>query len=179
MMFSISFILYILVIFRACDGFQSENEPLKSRIIGHWKEDQQTRTNLNDFLYHVGVKWIRRQLATTLSWENDQTFKSDGTGLKLEMTNGPLKTQIIMKINLDDKFKSSQVDIGPDLGGVVHATSEIIRNDLVITLKLAGKTDAHLLITRTINPKNSNEMIMIAKHVPSGAETSSIYRRIN
>ena len=107
MMFSISFILYILVIFRACHGFQSENEPLKSRIIGHWKEDQQTRTNLNDFLYHVGVKWIRRQLATTLSWENDQTFKSDGTGLKLEMTNGPLKTQIIMKINLDDKFKSS------------------------------------------------------------------------
>ena len=174
-----SFILYILVLFQACHGFQSGNEPLKSNIIGHLKEDQRIRTNLNDFLHNVGVTWIRSQLATTLSWENDQTFKSDGTGLELRMTNGQLKTRIRMKIDLEDKFKSSQVDIGSDLGGVVHATSEIIHNDLIVTLKLAGKTETHLLITRRINPKNSNEMVMIAKHVPSGAETSSIYRRIN
>jgi len=178
-MSSISFILYTLFIFRACNCFQSDNEPLKSSIIGHWKEDQQTRTNLNEFLYNVGVEGIRRSLATTLSWENEQIFKSDGTGIELKMTNGPLKTRIKMKINLDDKFKSNQIYIGPDLGGVVDATSEVIQNSLIVTLKLAGKTETHLLITRTINPQNRNEMVMTAKHVPSGAETSSIYRRIN
>ena len=86
---SLLFIPSVFFLWGFGNCFQNENEPLQTRIIGHWKEDQLTRTNLNDFLYNVGVSWIRRQIATTVSWENDQIFKADGTGLDLQMTNGP------------------------------------------------------------------------------------------
>ena len=176
---SLLFIASVFVLLGFGNCFQSENDPLQTRIIGHWKEDQLTRTNLNDFLYNVGVAWIRRQIATTVSWENDQIFKADGTGLDLQMTNGPLKTKISMKIDLDDPLKSKQVNIGVDLGGIVDATTKIVGNSLICTLKLVGEKEDFLVITRTINPKSPNEMVMTARHAPSGQETTSIYRKIN
>ena len=176
---SLFFALFLISILGTGNCFQSDNEPLKKRIIGHWKEDELTRTNLNNFLIQVGVPWIRRQIATGVSWENDMKFKADGPGLELEMTNGPLKTQIYMRMNPDDPLKSSKINIGVDLGGIVEATSEIVGDSLICTMKLDGEKDDFLVVTRTINPKSPNEMVMTAKHVPTGEETSSIYRKIN
>ena len=173
------FALFIISILGTGNCFQSDNEPLKKRIIGHWKEDELTRTNLNNFLIQVGVPWIRRQIATGVSWENDMKFKADGTGLEMEMINGPLKTQIYMRMNPDDPLKSSKVNIGVDLGGIVEATSEIVGDSLICTMKLDGEKDVFLVVTRTINPKSPNEMVMTARHAPSGQETTSIYRKIN
>jgi len=176
---SLFFALFLISILGTGNCFQSDNEPLKKRIIGHWKEDELTRTNLNNFLIQVGVPWIRRQIAIGVSWENDMKFKADGPGLELEMTNGPLKTQIYMRMNPDDPLKSSKINIGADLGGIVEATSEIVGDSLICTMKLDGEKDDFLVVTRTVKPKSPNEMVMTAKHVPTGEETSSIYRKIN
>ena len=82
-------------------------------------------------------------------------------------------------MNPDDPLKSSKVNIGVDLGGIVEATSEIVGDSLICTMKLDGEKDDFLVVTRTVKPKSPNKMAMTAKHVPTGEETSSIYRKIN
>ena len=71
------------------------------------------------------------------------------------------------------------MDIGEDLGGIVDTTSEIVRNSLITTLKLAGQTNDYLVVSRKISADSPDEMVITTKHVPSKTETSSIYRRIN
>ena len=174
-----SFIVFFFLLFGSCYCFRNETTTLEERIIGHWKEDQSTRTNLDEFLKQVGVSWLQRKIATTVSWENELIFQSDGDGLELQMINGLLQTKIDMKINLELPSKPIQVDIGEDLGGIVETTSEIVQNCLITTLKLAEDSNDYLIVSRKISADSPDEMVMTTKHVPSKTETSSIYRRIN
>ena len=174
-----SLFVFFFLLFGSCYSFQNEIVPLEERIIGHWKEDQSTRTNLDEFLKQVGVSWLRRKIAATVNWENELMFQSDGDELELQMTNGLLKTKINMKINLEFPTKSTQVDIGEDLGGIVDTTSGIFPNCVITKLKFPGEINDYLVVSRTINADSPDEMVMTTKHVPSKTETSSIYRRIN
>ena len=38
---------------------------------GHWVEDQNQRENINDYLYEMGMNWIKRTYATSTSWADE------------------------------------------------------------------------------------------------------------
>ena len=50
---------------------------------GKWKEDQNQRQGLNDFLYEMGMSWFKRVYVTSASWENEQTIYQDGINIKV------------------------------------------------------------------------------------------------
>ncbi|XP_059093719.1 uncharacterized protein LOC131888803 [Tigriopus californicus] len=57
--------------------------PNQVELQGRWKEDQYKRKHLSDFLYEVGLGWIKRLYVTSASWENEQTIFQNGQDFRI------------------------------------------------------------------------------------------------
>lgn len=150
---------------------------LKRTLPGHWKEDQYKRQNLNNFLYEMGVGWVKRVFATSSSWENEQNIYTlkDGENFEIDVVNGP-RAEILKFTLITDNRSFTDVDIGT-LGGITDATSKFKGYSLVTSLRKKDDPEIFMTATRTVNPENPNEMIYETKHVKSGVAMTSIYNR--
>jgi hypothetical protein len=141
---------------------------------GRWLENDKLRVGLNEFLTVMGVNLIRRNIAINTNWQNKQTIYQQDLILKTVESRGPLATKFRTRFVADNSTETS-CDLG-ELGGVRTMISEFKGNSLIAYVKTSsGIVD--IVATRTIDPKNRNQMVFAIKHLPSGIEYISYFIR--
>ncbi|TRY63813.1 hypothetical protein TCAL_15229 [Tigriopus californicus] len=88
--------------------------PNQVELQGRWKEDQYKRKHLSDFLYEVGLGWIKRLYVTSASWENEQTIFQNGQDFRINGFRS--KAEVYSYTLVADNSTMTEVNMG-ELGG--------------------------------------------------------------
>eukprot|EP00096_Caligus_rogercresseyi_P016136 TRINITY_DN86_c0_g1_i1.p1 TRINITY_DN86_c0_g1~~TRINITY_DN86_c0_g1_i1.p1 ORF type:complete len:173 (-),score=34.65 TRINITY_DN86_c0_g1_i1:548-1066(-) len=135
---------------------------------GSWKEDQYKRENLNDFLYEIGLSWIKRVYVTSTSWENTQIIHREGKNYNIKGVKGPYAEPFDINF-VADNTTVTDIPMG-SLGGVMDGTAEL-KNDVLYTY-LANKETGQIemkVSRRLIDDVDGKPAFEFANlHIPSG-----------
>jgi len=155
---------------------QNHEEYVKQYLVGNWKENQYERTNLNNFLYEMGLNWFKRIYVTNASWENKQfiTYNPSSSKFHVTGTKGPYATQFEFDL-VHDYATQTGVDLG-ELGGQTRAKARFESNKLVTHLFKNG--NHFLTAIREMDLENPNHMIYTTKHIGSGVSLVSQFYRL-
>lgn len=171
-------LLSIVVLFGDLSAVEVNEEAVEAPIVdkvdlqGRWKEDQYKRQHLSDFLYEVGLGWIKRLYVTSASWENEQTIFQNGQDFRINGFKGP-KAEVYSYTLVTDNSTMTEVDMG-ELGGPQKTYSYVEGASLVTNLY--DKEDGTLkFISKRTRTPGSNVMLHSVQHVPSQVTLVSHY----
>ena len=143
---------------------------------GHWIEDQNQRENINDYLYEMGMNWIKRTYATSTSWADEIRISIQDDMLSASGIRGPLADQFQFKIKLDNSTLA-EMDIGKEFGGMTKATATIKDNSVYSYVLRPGYSDILFVVKQSINPNNTDVLKVENTHYRSKVVWKSVFKR--
>jgi len=143
---------------------------------GHWIEDQYQRKNLNNYLYEMGMGWIKRVYATSTSWEDELKINVENGWLHVNGLRGPFAEPYEFHGRIDNQTLA-EMDIGA-FGGKTFATVARSRDNSIINyVRKPDSANLFFTVTDTIHPKDVNVLIVKYRHVDTNVVWTSIFNR--
>ena len=145
-------------------------------INGYWVEDQYQRKNLNNYLYEMGMSWIKRVYATSSNWEDELRIKMGCGWLNVNGLRGPFAEAYHFSAPLDNRTVA-EMDIGA-FGGRTQATASIIDNSIVSKVRKPGSSDLFFTVTNKLDPYDMDVLNVEYKHLDSNVVWRSVFNRV-
>jgi len=169
----------LVCLFASCalfGGVYAQNL-VDQKLPGQWKENQYERINLNNFLYEMGMGWIKRVYVTSTSWENTQKIVLNDTKFYVTGTKGPYASEFKFKLVPNNSTRTN-VNLG-ELGGATKATAEYVGSNTLMTYlrDVADGLKLFLTANRTVDPLDTDHMIYTTHHLPSNTKLISHFYR--